>query len=295
MEIAALARAWNLGPQKPRVQRKPDEAGADAESAYAGAMAEAEKVLRELSRPALHSAIEAGRSSAADEKPSEQSLVSPRSAVAHGAPRVDGLRLDSDLDFVFHDDGLIELTQAGCRRMAQAHSAGLDAVIGIDGREVLRFLAPKSGHDARAAAKTQGIQRSINGADLTEAHARRTQPVAELLRAEESTEAAVNMINKERERHEIESLLPWHAAGTLSRRDGDRVEQALAEDRELAQRYELVREELAATVHLNERLGAPSQRALKKLFAAIDAEEARFPHPRLQRCSETPAMASASP
>ncbi len=33
----------------------------------------------------------------------------------------------------------------------------------------------------------------------------------------------------EKERHEIEALLPWHAAGTLSRRDADRVEQALAE------------------------------------------------------------------
>jgi hypothetical protein len=27
------------------------------------------------------------------------------------------------------------------------------------------------------------------------------------------------MINKERERREIEALLPWYAAGTLSRRD----------------------------------------------------------------------------
>ena len=44
----------------------------------------------------------------------------------------------------------------------------------------------------------------------------------------------MNMINKEPERHEIEALLPWHAAGTLSRRDADRVEQALAGDRELA-------------------------------------------------------------
>ena len=38
----------------------------------------------------------------------------------------------------------------------------------------------------------------------------------------------MNMINKEPERYEIEALLPWHAAGTLSRRDADRVEQALA-------------------------------------------------------------------
>ena len=34
----------------------------------------------------------------------------------------------------------------------------------------------------------------------------------------------MNMLNKEPERHEIEALLPWHAAGTLNRRDADRVE-----------------------------------------------------------------------
>jgi anti-sigma-K factor RskA len=82
----------------------------------------------------------------------------------------------------------------------------------------------------------------------------------------------MNTISKEPERHEIEALLPWHAAGTLSRRDADRVEQALAGDRELARRYDLVREELAETIHLNETLGAPSARAMEKLFAAIDAE-----------------------
>ena len=74
------------------------------------------------------------------------------------------------------------------------------------------------------------------------------------------------------ERQDIEALLPWHAAGTLSRRDSDRVEQALASDRELARRYELVREELNETIHLNETLGAPSARAMEKLFSAIDAE-----------------------
>ena len=90
----------------------------------------------------------------------------------------------------------------------------------------------------------------------------------------------MNMISKEPERHDIEALLPWHAAGTLNRRDTDRVEQALAGDRELARRYDLVREELAETIHLNETLGAPSARAMEKLFAAIDAEEARAPRRR---------------
>jgi len=78
----------------------------------------------------------------------------------------------------------------------------------------------------------------------------------------------------EKGRHEIEALLPWHAAGTLSRHDADRVEQALAGDPELARHYDLARQELAETIHLNEKLGVPSARAMEKLFAAIDAEKA---------------------
>ena len=77
------------------------------------------------------------------------------------------------------------------------------------------------------------------------------------------------------ERQEIEELLPWHAAGTLSRRDAQRVEEALARDPELARRYALVRDELGETIHLNESLGAPSARAMEKLFAGIDAEPVR--------------------
>src|SRR6186997_3418297 len=76
---------------------------------------------------------------------------------------------------------------------------------------------------------------------------------------------------------EVELLLPWHAAGTLSRRDAARVEQALANDNELATRYELVREELGEAIRLNETLGAPSARAMQQLFAKIDAEPARQP------------------
>jgi len=76
------------------------------------------------------------------------------------------------------------------------------------------------------------------------------------------------------ERRDIEDLLPWHAAGTLSRRDAERVEAAVAADQELARRFELVREELAETIHLNETLGAPSARAMQKLFAAIEQEGA---------------------
>jgi hypothetical protein len=85
----------------------------------------------------------------------------------------------------------------------------------------------------------------------------------------------MNTIDKERE--DLEALLPWHAAGTLNRRDAERVEKALAGDRELARRFDLAREELNETILLNETLGAPSARAMEKLFAAIDAEPARKP------------------
>ena len=93
------------------------------------------------------------------------------------------------------------------------------------------------------------------------------------------------------DREEIESLLPWHAAGTLSRRDADRVEQALAGDSELARRFEVVREELAETIHLNESLGAPSARAMEKLFNAIAAPSSAS---RASRSTSAPRCPSSS-
>ena len=76
---------------------------------------------------------------------------------------------------------------------------------------------------------------------------------------------------------EIEMLLPFHAAGTLNARDARRVEEALASDPDLARQYAVIREEYAETISLNESLGAPSTRAMQKLFAAIEAEPAREP------------------
>jgi hypothetical protein len=81
----------------------------------------------------------------------------------------------------------------------------------------------------------------------------------------------------EQEPSEIEMLLPFHAAGTLSARDAKRVEEALARDAALAKQYAAIREEYAETIGLNESLGAPSARAMAKLFAAIDGEPARKP------------------
>jgi hypothetical protein len=78
--------------------------------------------------------------------------------------------------------------------------------------------------------------------------------------------------NKVSEREEIEALLPWHAAGTLTRREAQKVEQALAIDADLAAQYETIREDLAETIVANETLGAPSARAMQKLMADIEAD-----------------------
>jgi anti-sigma factor RsiW len=80
---------------------------------------------------------------------------------------------------------------------------------------------------------------------------------------------------------EIETLLPWHAAGTLSPRDAKRVDDALARDPELAKRYALVREELGETIRANESLGAPSSRVMDTLFRKIEAEPKRRPRAAL--------------
>ena len=79
----------------------------------------------------------------------------------------------------------------------------------------------------------------------------------------------------DQEPSEVEMLLPWHAAGTLNARDARRVEDALARDPELAKQYAVIREEYAETIRLNESLGAPSARAMQKLFTAIDGEPVR--------------------
>lgn len=74
---------------------------------------------------------------------------------------------------------------------------------------------------------------------------------------------------------DIEHLLPWHAVDALSRSEARRVEEALANDPELARRFAMVRDELGENVLLNESLGAPSGQAAARLFAKIKAEPAR--------------------
>jgi hypothetical protein len=109
-----------------------DEHGRAGQSDWARAMAEAEEVLRELALFTRRS--KPARSSPANEAPKAPSLVPAPSPI-------DRLVLDPGLDFVFHKDGVIELTEVGFRRMAQAHSATIDVVISIDSRDVLRFPA----------------------------------------------------------------------------------------------------------------------------------------------------------
>jgi anti-sigma factor RsiW len=79
----------------------------------------------------------------------------------------------------------------------------------------------------------------------------------------------------QQEPSDIEMLLPWHAAGTLNVRDAQRVEEAIIRDPALARQYAVIQDEYAETIALNESLGAPSARAMQRLFAAIDAEPER--------------------
>jgi anti-sigma factor RsiW len=76
---------------------------------------------------------------------------------------------------------------------------------------------------------------------------------------------------KQSEPSEIELLLPWYAAGTLDPREAQQVEAALANDPELAARYEWVRAEFVQETHVSEEFGEPSSRDVKTLFAKIDA------------------------
>jgi len=115
----------NIPAEQPRGRTNRDE------SDVARTMAEIERVLREL---ALTRRSSPERSGPANEASNAPSLVP-------APPPIDRLVLDPGLDFIFHKDGMIELTEAGFRRMGQAYSAGLDTVIEVDRRYLLRFPA----------------------------------------------------------------------------------------------------------------------------------------------------------
>src|SRR5262245_30787954 len=115
----------NIPAEQPRGRTSRDEPNA------ARARAEIERVLREL---ALMHRSSPERSGPANEASNAPSLVPAPSPI-------DRLVLDPGLDFIFHKDGMIELTEAGFRRMGQAHSAGLDTVIEVERSYFLRFPA----------------------------------------------------------------------------------------------------------------------------------------------------------
>jgi hypothetical protein len=83
--------------------------------------------------------------------------------------------------------------------------------------------------------------------------------------------ASNNNAATEREPSEVELLLPWYAAGKLGRAEAQQVETALANDLELASRYEWVRAEFSEETSINEEAGEPSDRDVTTLFAKIDA------------------------
>ena len=119
--------------RQPRGRKSLDDYGRGAEYDCARAMAEIERVLHEL---ALTRGSSPERLSPANEASNAPSLVPAPSPI-------DRLVLDAGLDFIFHKDGMIELTEAGFRRMGQAHSAGLDTVIEVDQRYLLHYPASK--------------------------------------------------------------------------------------------------------------------------------------------------------
>ena len=122
----------NIPAEQPRGQTSLDEYGRGAESDCARAIAQVEKVLHELALFTRRSSPD--RLGPADEASNAPSLVPAPSPI-------DRLVLDAGLDFVCQEDGMIELTEAGFRRMGQAHSAGLDTVIEVERRYLLRFPA----------------------------------------------------------------------------------------------------------------------------------------------------------
>jgi hypothetical protein len=132
------------------------ESGGSAESDCARAMAQAERVLREISLTAFSARRRSPELSSSVSERAESAIpgfatIRGTQPYTHSYRGIFDLRLakaipervplDLGLDFVVHDDGAIELTETGFRRMAQAHSAGLDAVIGVERRDVLRFPA----------------------------------------------------------------------------------------------------------------------------------------------------------
>ena len=75
------------------------------------------------------------------------------------------------------------------------------------------------------------------------------------------------------DREQLESLLPWYAAGTLSTDEARLVERAIESDAELKAQLDLIAEEQEAIIAEYEATDEPSEHAWNNLMAAIAAEE----------------------
>ena len=80
------------------------------------------------------------------------------------------------------------------------------------------------------------------------------------------------MMNDNRARQDLETLLPWFAARKLDDATRARIEEALKTDSELRAKLALVEEERDATKKLNESLGGLDEAAWNKIAAVVAAE-----------------------
>jgi flagellar basal body-associated protein FliL len=76
---------------------------------------------------------------------------------------------------------------------------------------------------------------------------------------------------EERERAEVEMLLPWYVTDRLDHSDKAKVDDFLARHPDMAVQLDLVRAEREQSVLGNEALGAPAAGALDRLMASLPA------------------------
>lgn len=73
------------------------------------------------------------------------------------------------------------------------------------------------------------------------------------------------------ENEKLELLLPWYVNGTLDAGNRRRIDDALARDGRLRRSLELALEDREATLHVNERIKAPSVDPLSKIMTAVSS------------------------
>lgn len=83
------------------------------------------------------------------------------------------------------------------------------------------------------------------------------------------------MSPEDKDREEIEMLLPWYAAGTLEADETARVDAYLAGHPDIKSQLALVAEEMDETIRVNESLGSPAPGAMDRLMAQVRQESPR--------------------